>query len=131
MAVLVGCASSGGGSSGGGETLSGGGDARVITQAEILRLGVSNAFEAVERLHPVWLISGGTRARSTRLPSEIVVIANEQYFGPPASLRQFPAGVILEIRYVLGSDAINRYPQLANGRFVEAAIIVRQIATQR
>jgi hypothetical protein len=41
---------------------------RPITDVEIARLGVTNAWEAIERLRPNWLRQRATSARADRLP---------------------------------------------------------------
>jgi hypothetical protein len=106
-------------------------DSRIITLAEVLTVRGTNAFEVVARLHPNWLIGAGARARSTRLPSEIVVVTEGQYFGPPASLRLIPIEAVGSIRYMTGTDATNQFPWLASGRHVEAAIVVTHRGAHR
>jgi hypothetical protein len=119
----AGCASTG--PSGiGTQTLGAGSDNRTITLAEIEAVGGTNALDVVARLHPNWLVRAGVRSRSTRLPAEIVIVTEGQYFGPPASLRQIPVNILGSIRYMTGTDATNQFPWLASGRHVEAAIIV-------
>ncbi|MEX1258714.1 MAG: hypothetical protein WEG36_13955 [Gemmatimonadota bacterium] len=126
VAASVGCASAAVETSATGASSLGSSDSRTITLSEVQAVGGTNAFDVIARLHPNWLLAAGTRARSTRLPSEIVVVTDGQYFGPVGALRQIPIGMVGGIRYLTGTDATNQFPWLASGRHVEAAIIVSQ-----
>src|SRR5688572_23597444 len=55
-----------------------------ITTIELGRLNVSNAYDAVLQLRPMWLKSRGRRS-ARALPTEIVVAQNGSYFGPISS----------------------------------------------
>jgi hypothetical protein len=97
---------------------------RVITEAELATLSVSNAQDVLEHLRPLWLRSAGSRSRSARLTTEVAVVTNGQYFGDLNSLRLIPASTIREIRYMTGPEATNAFPSLASGRHIESAIII-------
>lgn len=96
----------------------------MIGQAELATVSVSTAYDVLERLRPLWLRSAGPRSRSARLVTEVVVITDGQYFGNLGSLRQIPASVIREIRYLSGSEATNAFPSVASGRHIESAIVI-------
>jgi hypothetical protein len=96
-------------------------DSDRITAQELSRLNVSNAYDAVLQLRPLWLRSRGRR--SYRLPTEIVVAQNGSYFGPVASLRQFQIEDVRELRYLDGPQAGALLSGLGS-RHVEAAIVV-------
>jgi hypothetical protein len=101
-------------------------DTRVITIEQLRAVSASSAYDAVERLRPLWLRSQGPRSRSPRLVTEIVVVADGNYFGNVGSLRGIPAESVNGMRYLSGSEATNAYPWLATGRHVESAIVVYQ-----
>jgi hypothetical protein len=113
-ATLAGaCAGSGGG-------LTSGGSDRITAQ-ELRGLTVSNAYDAVAQLRPLWLRSRGRR--SSRLPTEIIVAQNGSYFGPLSSLRQFQIEDVKELRYLDGPQA-GAYLSGLGSRHVEGAIVI-------
>jgi hypothetical protein len=97
-------------------------DSRLITQEDLSAISVSDAYQAVERLRPLWLLAGTPMSVNQR--TEVVVLQDGSYFGDVQSLRQIPAGGIREMRYMTGSEATNRFPFLASGRNVAGAILV-------
>lgn len=99
-----------------------GGDNTRITAQELMGLHVSNAYDAVSQLRPLWLRSRGRR--SSRLPTEIVVAQNGSYFGPVSSLRQFQIEDVRELSYLDG-PAAGAFLSGLGSRHVEGAILVR------
>jgi hypothetical protein len=98
-----------------------GGDNTRITAAELDRLTVNNAYDAVAQLRPLWLRSRGRR--SYRLPTEIVVAQNGSYFGPLSSLRLFPIADVRGLRYLDGPQA-GAFLSGLGSRHVEGAIVI-------
>lgn len=96
-------------------------DQSVLTAEELSSVGVSNVYDAVERLRPRWLQIRTTRSLGT--PAEIVVFMNRSYLGGPEVLRQFTPNNVARLRYL---DAAQAYATLSGigGRAVESAIIV-------
>jgi hypothetical protein len=94
----------------------------LISAEELDRVTVSNAYEAVLQLRPLWLHSRGRRS-GRALTTEIIVAQNGRYFGPVTTLRQFDLQAVKELRYMDGSEA-GAFVQGLGSRHVEAAIIV-------
>ncbi|MSR22356.1 MAG: hypothetical protein EXR92_02250 [Gemmatimonadetes bacterium] len=119
--VGAGCASTGSQSAGNNTPAR---NSRVITSADLAEIMVSDAYQAVERLRPLWLLSE-SRANLFAAP-EVVVLQNDRFFGNLQSLHQIPISPIREIRYMPGTEAMNQFPFLvgAVGRIVAAAIVV-------
>jgi hypothetical protein len=97
-----------------------GGERDLITGQEIESIEVSNAYELIERLRPLWLRSRG--GRSTRLETEIVVYVNESMLGGINDLRDIPIEIVDSV-WALDSAAAGRLPGLGS-RHVERAIMV-------
>ncbi|MEX0856255.1 MAG: hypothetical protein WD056_01680 [Gemmatimonadota bacterium] len=118
LAVLTACASSGEGS------------ARVdqneVGFEELQAAGVSNAYDAVQRLRPAWLRSRGPRSTGiAQMETQIVVSLNGAYYGDVETLRQFPIDDVEALTYVDGTAAPNAVSGVGPGIHVEAAIVVR------
>jgi hypothetical protein len=134
LAASAGCASSGGAAGGtpagapadsaaagqAARTSTARRDLSVITMEEIQRSGAMNAYEAVERLRPLWLRSRRERTRGT--PTSIVVYLNGSRLGGTDMLRRLEVIPITSIRY-LDAAAATALPGLASLR-VEGAIMV-------
>ena len=101
-------------------------DARInmelISADELSALTVSNAYDAVQQLRPLWLHSRGIRS-GRALTTEIIVAQNGRYFGPVTALKQFHREVVKELRYMDGAQA-GAFLTGLGSRHVEAAIIV-------
>ncbi len=131
LAATAGCASGGaaaGGTSAGAAADSGAAaqpartrrDLSVITVDEIQRSGAMNAYEAVERLRPLWLRSRRERTRGA--PTSIVVYLNGSKLGSTDMLRRLEVIPVTSIRY-LDAAAATSLPGLGSLR-VEGAIMV-------
>ena len=86
-------------------------DSNRISQEEIQGLPSGTAFDAVQRLRPIWLRSRsttiGSGARGTvSLPR---VFVDERDFGTHGTLREFFLDQVEEILYLSASDATTRY----------------------
>jgi hypothetical protein len=95
-------------------------DRNVISPEEIQDAGVRNAYELVERLRPLWLLSRGDR--STHLETNIVVYQDDSMLGNVELLRGIPIELVRSVRS-LDSAQAGRLPGLG-GRHVERAIVV-------
>ncbi len=95
-------------------------DLSLITLEEIQRSGAMSAYEAVERLRPLWLRS--RRERSRGAPTSIVVYLNGTRMGGTDTLRRLEVLPITSIRY-LDAAAATSLPGLGSLR-VEGAIMV-------
>jgi hypothetical protein len=94
----------------------------IITREEIDQVGARNAYEAVERLRPRWLVvrSG---MRSFSMETEVVVFHDQLFLGNQNALRAFGIDGIYEIRYVDGPTAKATLPGLGD-RHVQGAIVI-------
>ncbi len=116
VAALVACAS--GSSQGGGPNPG----SNVLTRAELDEAGVSNAYQAVERLRPRWLtVRSGPR--SFNVETEVVVFQDRMLLGNADALERIGIDGIYEIRYMDGATASASLPGLG-GRHVDGAIII-------
>jgi hypothetical protein len=120
LAVATAATLSGACAQSGGRLTSAGSDR--ITAQELRGLTVSNAYDAVAQLRPLWLRSRGRR--SSRLPTEIIVAQNGSYYGPLASLRQFQITDVRELRYLDGPQA-GAFLSGLGSRHVEGAILIQ------
>jgi hypothetical protein len=80
-------------------------DPNVLTRAELEDVNVSNAYDAVERLRPRWLVP---RTRSVQFQADVVVFFNNSPVGDVTSLRQMNLDGIHEIRYLDPAEAQTR-----------------------
>lgn len=111
----AGCASSSGGVDGPRR------EQNVLTPEEIATAPVNNLYEAVERFRPRWLLVRSPRSLNMR--TEVIVILNDAYLGPPESLRQVGMDGLVRLRYVDGPRASALY-RVPGGTAVEGAIVV-------
>ncbi len=84
-------------------------NAKVITEQEIATSGVTNAYEAVQRLRPSFLRARGPvsmRSSNTGLP---VVYQNGLRYGDIASLRMMPIVQVSEIRFYNAAEANTKF----------------------
>ena len=97
------------------------GGALVITEAEIAyERGITNAYEAVQRLRPA-MLRKRMGARTPEGPSaDIEIYFDGRHVGPLESLSSIPVEQIREIRYLASTDATLRF---GTGH-TEGAIIV-------
>ena len=94
----------------------------ILTRAELLETGATDAYEAVQRLRPRWLVvrSG---MRSFSLETEVVVFQDQVFLGNQDALRRMGIEGIYEIRYLDGATAKATLPGLGD-RHVQGAIVV-------
>lgn len=95
-------------------------DRNTITTEEVRSAGVSNAYQLIERLKPLWLRSRG--GRSMRLETAIVVYLDGAMLGDLEILRNIPIDIVVSVR-ALDSAAAMQLPGLGS-RHVERAIMV-------
>ncbi|MFC1639266.1 hypothetical protein ACFL3B_00725 [Gemmatimonadota bacterium] len=97
-------------------------DLNLLTRAQIREVGVTTAYEVVDRLKPLWLtVRGGPR--SFGLETEIVVFQDDMYLGGTDALRRIGIDGIYTIRYLDGATASATLPGMQS-RHVDGAIIV-------
>jgi len=101
VAALLGCASAG--SSGAPRNRS------VITEEELATAHVTSAFDAVERLRPLWLRSHGEMSINTPGTAYANVYVDGQRYGDLNTLRNLLANQIAEIRYYNGPEGASRF----------------------
>lgn len=97
-------------------------DRNVITQAELQQTEARDAYEAVERLRPLWLRSRGERSPGA-LSTSILVYLNDAQLGGLSSLRGLSLAGVRAIRYLDGPSAAARLGGIGAGH-VEGAIVV-------
>jgi hypothetical protein len=112
-AAIAACASGGSSPSGASATQNvGAPDGRrsgdVLTQSDIERAGVSTAFDAVQRLRPVWLRTRGRGSIQSSAQYAVVYLDGAQVGGPEA-LRRISATDVRSILYLRAADATTRY----------------------
>ena len=83
-------------------------DSDLISREELRGLPGGTAYEAVERLRPIWLRSRGPFGLNQ--PQVLAeVFLDEQHFGPLAYLRQLNLETVEEIRFLDARDATTRF----------------------
>lgn len=116
LALLQGCATTG-------ESGASSRDTDVVTEEELREVFVSDLYQVVELLRPLWLQSRGVRSLSGS--TEIAVIRDGAYFGDITQLRSIPSNQVTRLEYIDGAAAAARIPGLVgSNRVVEAAILV-------
>jgi hypothetical protein len=97
----------------------------VVTRAELRETGATNAYEAIQRLRPRWLVvRSGTRSFSMEtMGTEVVVFQDQLLLGNQDALRRMGIEGIYAIRYLDGSTAKATLPRLGDRR-VQGAIVV-------
>jgi hypothetical protein len=119
LAFTLACASAGGAGSSAPPP-----DRNLLTEDDIASISVSSAYDAVERLRPMFL---KTRGRSTinadrsQYAEYASVFVDGQFYGELPSLRNVVASQVREIRYLSGPDAVTKYGM----RYGNGAIDVR------
>lgn len=92
-----------------------------ITQAELQDAGARDAYEAVQRLRPRWLVVRSMRSFS--IETQVVVFQDKLYLGNQDELRRIGLEGIYSIEYVDGATAQATLPGLRD-LHVEGAIII-------
>lgn len=95
-------------------------DRNFISEQEVRAAEVTNAYQLVERLRPLWLRSRGER--SFRLSTEIVVYQDGVMLGDISVLEDIPIEIVRSLRMLDAPEAM-RLPGLGS-RHVERAIVV-------
>ena len=80
----------------------------MITPEMLADQPVNNAYEAVQRLRPRWLIERGPSTLASA-GNPVVVYVDNQRLGNVDELRNLAIQLIAEIRYRDASDATTRY----------------------
>jgi hypothetical protein len=93
----------------------------LLTRSELRDAGVRNAYEAVERLRPRWLMVRSMRSFSTE--TEVVVFQGTLLLGNQDALERIGIDGIYQIRYIDGPTAQATLPGI-NDRHVQGAIVV-------
>lgn len=93
----------------------------VITRAELAEIDVRNAYEAVERLRPRWLVVRGGRSFSTT--TQVAVFQDDMFLGDVDALERMGTEGIYTIRYVDGPTAQATMSGIAD-RHIQGAIVV-------
>ena len=75
----------------------------IITRAELAEINVRNAYEAIERLRPRWLVVRGGRSFSTT--TQVAVFQDDMFLGNLDALERMGTEGIYTIRYVDGPTA--------------------------
>jgi hypothetical protein len=93
----------------------------VLTRAELSEVGATDAYDAVHRLRPRWLLVRSMRSFS--IETEVVVFQGQLFLGNQDALRRIGIDGIYEMRYLDGATAQATLPGLA-GRHVQGAIVI-------
>lgn len=91
----------------------------VITEQEIAAAHVSTAYDAVERLRPLYLRSRGTTSINTPGTEYASVYVDGQRHGDLSSLRNILADQVREIRYYNGPEGAARFGLQNTGGVIE------------
>ena len=100
----------------------------VITRAELAEIDVRNAYEAVQRLRPRWLLVRGPRSFSGE--TDVVVFQDETFLGTLDALERLGTEGIYLIRYVDGPTAQATLAGIRD-RHIQGAIIVSMRPPER
>ena len=103
LAAVIGCASAGSGSSGSRR------DSNLITAEDIAGIPATNAYEAVERLRPLFLRSRGKTSINTPNTQYPTVYVDGVRYGDIYSLRNILAPHVHDIRFYNGAESGARF----------------------
>jgi len=93
-----------------------GGDQSVITSEELRQSTTSNLLEYIRARRPRWLERNYAAVLRPERVSTVAVFLDNQPFGGPDALSQFPLSSAEEVRYFTPSDAQMRFgPGYLNG----------------
>jgi len=81
----------------------------IVTVEEIAGARVTNAYDAVERLRPLWLRSHGPTSINTPGTQYATVYVDGQRYGELSTLRGLNSDMIAEIRYYSGAEGSTRF----------------------
>lgn len=95
----------------------------VITREEMVDAGVTNLFEAVQRLRPEWL-RGANLSNLAGSGQELVVYQNQTPLGGVEELRELTPEYAASLRFLDGPTASNTLPGLGSRRVAGAIVIV-------
>ena len=84
-------------------------DRNLLTREEMAPLESFTAWEAVQRLRPMWMRPGGVRNSANPAGHYPSVFVDGSPYGPLQALRNFRVLDLEELRYVSASDATIRY----------------------
>jgi len=84
-------------------------DRNLLSAEELAPLLQFSAWDAVQRLRPVWLRPGGIRNSANPAGHYPHVFLDGSPYGPMDALRGFRVETVEEIRYVNATDATIRY----------------------
>lgn len=116
---LLACAS-------GGSSVGPGTGRDVITAEELERApGVTNAYEAVERLRPNFLRSRGPQSLRSPTVPPIIVYLDQVRLGQVETLRGITVEAIQQIRHVPARDAQQRFGLDHTGGVIEVTTVGR------
>lgn len=111
LVAAAGCASSGQRASS--DT---GGDQNLITSEELRASTAANLLEFIRARRPRWLERNYSAVMRPERVSTVTVFLDNQPFGGPDALGQFPLSSAQEVRYFTPSDAQMRFgPGYLNG----------------
>jgi hypothetical protein len=83
-----------------------GGSPMVVTEDQIDKLRVANAYEIVMQTHANFLHSRGRESQDSRVPAiPVHVFVDNTYYGDVTTLRGIPAGDVAEIRFYQSYEA--------------------------
>ena len=103
LAAVIGCASAGSGSS------SSRREPNLITADDIAGIPVTNAYEAIERLRPLFLRSRGKTSINTPNTQYPTVYVDGVRYGDIYSLRNILAPHVHDIRFYNGAESGARF----------------------
>lgn len=88
----------------------------VITREELTESAAADAYQAVQRLRPIWL---HRTAASLGAPSDVLIYVDGQRFGASTALSRISINSIKEIRFHSPSDATQRWGTDHSGGVIE------------
>jgi hypothetical protein len=104
-AATLGCASAGAGSNVRR-------DSTLITADEVIASHEANAYDAINRIRPLFLRSRGRTTINTGASEFATVFVDGQLYGNLDTLKGIPAPQIKQIHYYNGPDAVTRFGML-------------------
>lgn len=100
-------------------------DPERLTREEILSVGVTNLYDAVQRLRPRWLEVRAPRT-IVGMDTGVVVVMDRTYLGDVDELKRMGIEMAASMQYMAGPQAAAEFA-LPRDRHIEGVIIVRLV----
>lgn len=94
----------------------------VLNEEEFSQSTATDAYGLVQRFRPNWLRYRGPVSIQNPGAGQVLVYVNNVRWGTASRLREIPAGEVVEMRHLNGSDATTRYGKDHSGGVIQVTM---------